>query len=283
MSDSPPVRWGWLLSRVGAIFAGLYGLLLALLFGFQGYLVYPGRLLAGPPPYQKAEVVREIHIPLADGEHLFGYYKPPAPGMATVVSFHGNGGTPQRHATRFQSGPWRDHGWGFLCVGYRGFPGSSGTPDETHLLGDIDAVMAYAHAVSPGTPLLIHGHSLGTAVAVSAASRYSNIGLYLEAPMNSVVAVAAYRFPMFPVSLLMRDTFHSDDRIGGVSSQIFIAHGLRDDIVPIAFGRDLLAHASPSTMFRAADADHASIMGLFDREAEALFRDKLAVAEAFPR
>jgi pimeloyl-ACP methyl ester carboxylesterase len=49
--------------------------------------------------------------------------------------------------------------------------------------------------------------------------------LILEAPYTSTIDVAASLFPIVPVSLLMRDRFHSDRRIAGVTVPLLVMHG----------------------------------------------------------
>ena len=52
-------------------------------------------------------------------------------------------------------------------------------------------------------------------------------------PDTSTVDVAASMFPIAPVSLLMRDQFHSDRRIGRVTAPLLIMHGDRHMAIEI--------------------------------------------------
>ena len=91
---------------------------------------------------------------------------------------------------------------------------------------------------------MIWGKSLGTGVAVELATEKKIDGLILEAPYTSTVDIAAAIYPIFPVRLLMKDQFRSDERIGKVSVPLLVLHGARDQVVPIAYGEKLfsLAH-----------------------------------------
>jgi hypothetical protein len=52
-----------------------------------------------------------------------------------------------------------------------------------------------------------------------------------------------------PVSLLMRDQFHSDRRIAKVTAPLLIMHGTNDPAIPIAFGERLFALAHEPKQF----------------------------------
>ena len=85
-------------------------------------------------------------------------------------------------------------------------------------------------------------------------------------------ALVADRFPFYPTTALLRDTFRTDLRIGGVRSPIVIVHGRDDPVVPMASGRALAAVAGPKARFIALPGDHFAILGARDAEVEAAFR-----------
>ncbi|GJD75799.1 alpha/beta hydrolase [Methylobacterium goesingense] len=254
-------------------------LLLAL---FQRHLIYPGafRSEAAPAPRAAPAGTQAIQIETADGERLLGFWRPPAPGCAVVLSFHGNGSRPEPAAARFSADPWRAQGWGVLAIAYRGYPGSTGSPSEAGLIADADAAYRAVTARAPGVPVLLHGHSLGAAVAVATGVSVPHLGLYLEAPFDSLAAVAASRFPYLPTGLLLRDTFRSDERITATAGPVLIVHGRLDGVVPLTHARHLAERAGDRARLTILEGDHVSILGAWDREAEPLFRPGGAPARA---
>ena len=134
---------------------------------------------------------------------------------------------------------------------------------------------AEVFAVAPGAPVLLHGHSLGAAVAVAVAARAGAegvLGLYLEAPFDSMTAMARHHFRLLPAGLLA-DTWHSDRAIAAVAVPILIVHGDADPVIPEKYGARLARIAGAE--FVALPGDHVSILGLRDGEAEARFRPRL--------
>lgn len=252
----------------------LYAVGIGALALVQRRLIYPGAYADAVPTGERTVPpgTAAIRVGTADGERLYALWRAPRPGCGVVVSFHGNASLPEYHAERFAADPWRAAGWGVLAPAYRGYPGSTGAPSEDGLIADGLAALAEARARAPGSPILLHGHSLGAAVAVAVAARLSRAeapaGLYLEAPFDSMVSAARVHFPAAP-GWFLRDTYRSDRRIAGLPGPILIVHGTDDPVVPVALGRRL-AEAGQAR-FAAIPGDHVSILGARDAEAAALF------------
>ncbi|MBE7247081.1 MAG: alpha/beta hydrolase [Actinomycetospora chiangmaiensis] len=259
-----------LLIGLGLAIVLLYGVALAMLALNQRRFLYPGAYRP-PTRLDLPEGVAAITIVTADRERLHGLWRPPAPGCPVVVSFHGNGSRPEPHAARFAAGPWRVEGWGVLAPAYRGYPGSTGTPSEDGLIRDGLAAAAAALERAPGAPILLHGHSLGAAVAVAVAERVPAVGLYLEAPFDSMTHAVRLHVPLVPTWFL-RDTYRSDRRIRAGTNPVLIVQGRDDRVVPAKLALALARSAGSRARFALIPGDHVSILGARDREAEALFR-----------
>lgn len=257
-----------------------YGLTLVALGLSQRRLLYPGAYRP-PPPGAAVPQVARIALVTEDGQTLHALWTPPHPGCGVVVSFHGNGSRPEPHAARFSDGPWHQGGWGLLAPAYRGYPGSTGHPSEIGLIRDGMTAVAAAAARAPGAPILLHGHSLGAAVAVAVGARTMPLGLYLEAPFDSMAHAVRLHVPLAP-SWLLRDTYRSDLRIRGGTVPVLIVQGRDDPVVPAKLAVALAAAAGPRARIEVIPGDHVSILGVRDREVEAVFRERLARGCALP-
>jgi fermentation-respiration switch protein FrsA (DUF1100 family) len=97
-------------------------------------------------------------------------------------------------------------------------------------------------------------------VAVALAAEQPVGKLILEAPYTSIADVAASVFPIFPIRLVMRDTFRSDQRIARVRAPLMFMHGARDATIPIGFGERLFALArEPKQFVRFPGGDHNNL------------------------
>jgi fermentation-respiration switch protein FrsA (DUF1100 family) len=252
---------------------GLWLAVVGVLWLSQRSLMYPAWTIpadvaSAPAP----DGLTTVSIETADGEVLRGLWRPPVPEAPLVVTFHGNAATPTPYARRFATeSPWRDLGTGVLAVAFRGYPGSTGKPGEAGLLTDADAAIAFARARAPGARLVLHGHSLGAAVAVAAATLHEVDLLYLEAPFLSATRMVAERYPFAPTALLT-DTYRSDERLPAARARaVLVTHGGRDDVVPIGQGEALSRLRLGAEFLAFPDEDHVSILGAGDgRAAEIL-------------
>lgn len=263
-----------LLGLIVLALLGLYGLAVLSLALGQRRLIYPGAWMARPAATPVAGV-ETITLRTSDGESLRALWRAPLPGCGVVVSFHGNASAPEPHAERFADGAWRQTGWGLLAPAYRGYPGSTGSPSEDGLIRDGVAAYVAAAERAPGAPILLHGHSLGAAIAVAVAERAPHLGLYLEAPFDSMSHLVSLRFPFVPSRWLLADTYHSDRRIADRTEPVLIVQGTHDPVVPAKHAARLAAAAGPQAQFLLIPGDHVSILGEADAQAEALFRGRL--------
>jgi abhydrolase domain-containing protein 12 len=176
------------------------------------------------------------------------------PEARLLIYFHGNSATiaQQRRTEEYRSYSSGSSERIFvLAFDYRGFGKSSGTPSETGLLFDAEAVVEWAlnRARIPPDRIVLLGHSLGTAVVSGIAHQYMKTGIEFAglilcaAFTNAGGAFASYSIGgvvpvLAPVKLSsslhkwfgsrMHDTWHSDNRLAE------LARKYRASILPIA-------------------------------------------------
>jgi len=107
--------------------------------------------------------------------------------------------------------------------------------------------------------VVIHGESLGSAVAVDLASRRPCAGLVLEAPFTSTRDMASRILPVAGPLLIW--SYNSKSKIGQVRAPLLIMHGDRDEVVPFDLGRALYEAApEPKTFWQIPGAGHNDII-----------------------
>jgi fermentation-respiration switch protein FrsA (DUF1100 family) len=249
-----------------------YGGLLALMYVFQRALVYFPDTKRTPPAQAGLPQAEEVLLTSGDGEKLIAWHVPPRAGKPVVIYFQGNAEGLAARVGRFT---WLvADGTGLLALCYRGYGGSTGRPSEAGLIRDAVAAYEFARARYPAKRIVLFGESLGTAVAVALAAGHEVGGLILDAPFTSATDVGAAAYPFAPVRWLLKDKFHSDQRIGRVSAPLLVLHGERDSVVPIKFAERLFALASePKRFARFPRGDHVD---LDDHGAAKVVREFLA-------
>jgi len=197
----------------------------------------------------------ELPLTAADGVHITAWFVAPQADKPVIVFFHGNGGSLRYSVARFRE--LIGAGIGLVALEYRGYGGNEGSPSEAGLIADGEVAYAYAAAHYPTKQIVIWGQSLGSGVAVAVAAEKPVGRIILEAPFTSTAAVASIRYWYIPVSLLMKDQFHSDTRIQKVTASLLILHGMKDQVVPFAMGERLFELANkPKHIVRFLDAGH---------------------------
>lgn len=239
----------------------LYTGLLATLFLAQRSLLYPGAGRDGPLSVAEAGLsgFQDLVLTTPDGERLVAWWKPPQPGKALILYFHGNGGSLRHRRSRAEA--LTASGRGLLLISYRGYSGSSGMPTEEGLR--IDARTAHDWAARSYEPrrLVLYGESLGTGVAVRLATERPVSGLILDAPYTSTAEVASEAYWFVPVSWLMHDQYRSIDIIDRVKAPILVMHGDHDRVIPFAFGERLFAAApEPKQFLRLPGIGHTRVL-----------------------
>jgi fermentation-respiration switch protein FrsA (DUF1100 family) len=235
------LKWiliGVLLAYIGAV-AGLY-------FGQRSLMYFPTTRRT-PPADAGLPQAEELVLDTSDGEKVIAWHVPPEPGQPIVIFFHGNGDFLAGRAGRFRE--LAKAGVGVLALSFRGYAGSTGYPTEEGLHRDAMAAYDFAAAHYPPDRIVLWGFSLGSGVAVALAAKRPIGKLVLEAPYTSTADVAASIYPFMPVRLLMKDQFHSDERIQAVKAPILFLQGERDQAIPIAIGERLFAMAPEPKQF----------------------------------
>ena len=242
----------WLLIVVSVGYLGG----LAVLFLLQRSVLFPIPQVARTKPAAAGFPAVEEHLLTTDdGEKVIVWHLPARPGRPVILYFHGNGDFLAGFFERF-----RDivaDGTGVVALSYRGYAGSSGRPSEQGLLRDAAAAYAFTTARYSADKIVVWGFSLGSGVAVALAAEQPVGKVILEAPYTSIAEVAASAFPIFPVRLVMRDPFYSDQRIARVKVPLLFMHGARDSMIPLASGERLFSLApEPKQFVRFPEGGH---------------------------
>jgi hypothetical protein len=220
----------------------------AVLYFRQREMLFPIPPVGRTAPSAAGLPGAEEHVlATADGEKVIVWHVPAKPGRPVILFFPGNGDFLAGRVRRFKA--VTSDGAGLVALSYRGYAGSSGSPSEEGLLQDAAAAYAFTTARYEPDRIVAWGFSLGTGVAVAIAAEHPVSKLILEAPYTSTVDVAASLLKIVPVSLLMRDRFHSDDRIARVTAPLLIMHGEADPTINISFGERLFALAHEPKQF----------------------------------
>ncbi len=193
-----------------------------------------------------------------DGIRLHGWWLPHENPRAVLLHVHGNAGNITHRAVIAEFLHER-YGISVFLFDYRGYGRSEGTPTIEGLIRDAEAARDYL-AVREGIPpesILLHGTSLGGAVAVQLAAYGGARGLILESTFSSLRDVSKSHYPELLVNLLVADRLDSSTAIENYEGPLLQCHGTADGTIPFEQGEALFAAAAePKTFIAMPGLDH---------------------------
>jgi len=235
-------------------------------FLVNSLLYFPSRSLSVSPAVVGL-VARDVEIPTEDGERLHAWwFRTPDEPLGHVLLCHGNAGNVADRLLHARL--LTDVGFDVLVFDYRGYGRSTGRPDEEGTYRDARAArttLLKLEGIDPRHVVYL-GESLGGAVALALAIEAPPRALVLTSTFTSVRDMARLHYPVVP-AVLVPDAYPSLARIPGLRCPVLILHGDRDEIVPVAHARSLLAAAPEPKQLRVfAGAGHNDLL---DRDGHA--------------
>lgn len=206
-------------------------------------------------------------ITAEDGPTLHAWWIPSRADGASrgaLLYFHGNAGNLAGRAEIARR--WAERGLDVLLLDYRGYGMSEGSPSETGLYRDARAAHLHLRRERgvPPDRILLHGHSLGAAVAVHLASERQAAGLVASAGFATLPSLASRLYGWLPDRAFRgwtRNRFDSESRIREIDAPVLTVAGSRDDIVSPAEVRRLYeAAAEPKRWLEVPGARHNNLL-----------------------
>ena len=150
-------------------------------------------------------------------------------------------------------------GRALYLVNYRGYGASTGSPSETALIAD--ALEVYDYVSATHANIAVIGRSLGSGIAVQLAASRDVERLVLVTPFDSILNVARSAYPIFPVSLLLKDRYDSMSHADAIDIPTILLIAEHDEFIPMKGSRSLGAALNPAltTVTVIEDARHNTI------------------------
>jgi len=157
-----------------------------------------------------------------------------------------------------------------LMVDYRGYGKSEGTPSVDALKQDAGQALAYleeAQGIAPAS-VIVHGHSLGSFVALHLAEGQDLRGVVLENPVTNVQDWSRNLIPWFLrlfVSLDFSEALRAENnttRIQSLERPLLIVAGAEDEVTPLSMAETLYeqAHVEDKRLLVVDEGGHNGLM-----------------------
>lgn len=207
-----------------------------------------------PPQIQAVDV----WLTSADGDTIHAWWLPHPGSAGAILLCHGNAGNLSHWTPRALS-LQRALRQSVLIFDYPGYGKSGGKPSESGCYAAADVALSWLVNMQkiPARNVIMVGESLGGGVATELAVRHPPQALVLIRTFTSVPDMARKSVWTSSAAPLVRNKFDNLSRIPKCTAPIFIAHGDRDTLIPIAQAIKLFAAApEPKRAFLLKNLGH---------------------------
>lgn len=229
------------------------------LFFAQHWLIFPRSAAGRPAALPIHPDIETIELKTEQGTSVAWYLAPPGASadhpVPLVIIFHGNAELIDHQ--HFLLNYYRGLGFAVLLPEYRGYGRSDGSPSQATLVPDAVAFhdLAVARPEVDETRVVIHGRSIGGAVAAQLADRRTPSLLIVQSTGTSVASMSwRYGAPPF----LVRSPFRTREVFERLSIPVLILHGQHDGVFPYGHAKKLLA-AAPDAVLVPFNSGHGGI------------------------
>jgi len=238
-------------------------------------IFFPSTGIAATPealhlPYE------DIRITAADGTIIHGWHIPADKGLLvhknfTLLHFHGNAGNISHRLDYIKI--FYELGLNTCIIDYRGYGQSGGKPSVKGT--EEDALAAWNWLIAEkgvaAEKIVLHGHSLGGAVAGWLAGQAHPAGLILESTFTSLADVGKIYYSFLPVIMIVKDKYNTRKALHGKDIPALFMHSPEDEIIPYSLGRELYeSYTGAKTFLKLAGSHNEAFLLSRERYVEGL-------------
>lgn len=217
----------FLLQALTVIAAG-YVVLIAVVYFFQEKMMF----LPDGRPFGECPDMKRFQADAVVSGPLRYYIREKEEARMIIIHFHGNAGSACDRIYYFDLLDHLDAS--VILAEYPGYGGDGRIPGQDVLCRNAEALVRQIRDKND-LPVFLLGESIGTGVAVWAASRVDVAGLILISSYSSMKSVAQYHYPWMPVGWLLKHQFDAGLWAKDIEAPVLMIHGADDDIIPIRF------------------------------------------------
>jgi len=183
---------------------------------------------------------RDLSIRASDGVRLHGWFFQGAAADAPLILwFHGNAGNITERSQ--VADEFRRRGVNVLLFDWRGYGKSEGSPTESKLYRDAEAVYDFAVAELHAEPesIVLYGESLGGPYAAWLATQRKSRCVIIENSFPSLRELGNVLYAPLPLGYFAPCSMTTTRWLNKAGVPVLVMHGRRDEVIPFSLGMRL--------------------------------------------
>ena len=229
-------------------------------------IYFPYRSIESTPdaiglPYEN------VYFKTEDGVKINAWFIP-ASGKArgTVLFCHGNAGNLSHRLEIIEM--LHSLELNVFIFDYRGYGKSEGFPSEKGTYLDVLAAYEYLKTRGDidGEKIIVHGKSLGGAVAIDLATKVKPRAVISESAFTSVGDIGQEIYPFLPIRLITTMKYDSLSKIEKLDMPTLVIHSKEDEIIPFHHGQKLFEKAAEPKEFYQMRGTHNEAIFVYRNE-----------------
>ena len=219
-------------------------------------LYYPAKEIDSTPATFGLQY-EDVNFISEDGRLLHGWWIPHPEARGTVIHCHGNAGNIGDRA--WMAADLHRLKVNVFLFDYRGYGKSRGLPTEQGTYRDARAayeVVRARHQDAETPPVVVHGQSLGGAVAIQLALDKPVRAVIVESSFSSVIDMGQRLYPLMPIKWFCRFRYDSASKVRSLDVPKLFAHSPQDDLIPYDIGEQLYRAAMQPKEFVVLEGSH---------------------------
>lgn len=235
--------------------SGIIYLLICLMFLlFQNRLIFMPTYNVYQVPVRSAHSFANLLIPSVNGQNISSWFVPSKDSVGTVLYCRGSKGNMSDDLGVIHA--WNKLGYNVMIFDYQGYGVSRGEPSEYNCYDDSEAVLNWLkNNRLLNKKFIIHGKSIGGAVAAKLAMTNKCDGLIIESSFTSIPDLGAKRFPFIP-TMLYYNEFPTEMLLKSVNAPTLVMHSSEDETIPFSMGQKLFDAVKGEKSFFTLKGEH---------------------------
>lgn len=177
-----------------------------------------------------------------------------------IVFYHGNAGSACDRWPIAQS--LENNNYSIIIVEYSGYSNDSLKPSKEKLFQNVENIDSFISTNLSNHSLILISESIGSGLLSYQTSLSNPKKIILISPFDTLENVILEKFPIFPISLLLKEDYNNIKYLKSYNNSVLIYHGTNDTLISYELSQNLFKniHSEDKELILIKDKGHNDIL-----------------------